>query len=329
MATIKEVAKQAGVSVATVSRALNKNGYVSEEARKKVEAAIRDLEYYPNEVARSLFQKTSKMIGLLLPDISNPYFPLLMKGIEESARENGYSVILGNVEEDSGLGSDYMTLFAQQNVAGVLSAVEGTLSHEHKMPIVMLDRVLEEDDFAVYTNDIQGGKIAAQAVLDRKPGKVLIIAGPKSVPGAIDRLIGILSVLNPTDVKYEIHETTSFTIEEAEETAKTIFRKYKKIDSVIASNDLFALAVMKEAQQKGLQIPRDIQVIGYDDIPFSQLVYPGLTTISQPAFKLGYQAADLLVSRIRKNKIDEKRIKLDPKLVIRDSLREKIESEEA
>lgn len=329
MATIKEVAKQAGVSVATVSRALNKNGYVSEEARKKVEAAIRDLEYYPNEVARSLFQKTSKMIGLLLPDISNPYFPLLMKGIEESARENGYSVILGNVEEGSGLGNDYMTLFAQQNVAGVLSAVEGTLSHEHKMPIVMLDRVLEEDDFAVYTNDIQGGKLAAQAVLDRKPGKVLIIAGPKSVPGAIDRLIGILSVLNPTDVKYEIHETNSFTIEEAEETAKTIFRKYKKIDSVIASNDLFALAVMKEAQQKGLQIPRDVQVIGYDDIPFSQLVYPGLTTISQPAFKLGYQAADLLVSRIRKNKIDKKRIKLDPKLVIRDSLREKIESEEA
>ena len=328
MVTIKEVAKHAGVSVATVSRALNKNGYVSEEARKKVEAAIAELEYYPNEVARSLFQKTSKMIGLLLPDISNPYFPLLMKGIEESARENGYSVILGNVEEGSGLESDYMTLFSQQNVAGVLSAVEGTLSHEHKMPIVMLDRVLEEDDFAVYTNDIKGGKIAAQAILDRNPGKVLIIAGPKSVPGAIDRLIGILSVLNPTDVKYEIHETKSFTIEEAEATAQSIFNKYKTIDSVIASNDLFALAVMKEAQQKGLHIPEDIQVIGYDDIPFSQLVYPGLTTISQPAFKLGYQAADLLVSRIRKNKVEEKRIKLDPKLILRDSLREKTESEE-
>ncbi|MGO1356878.1 LacI family DNA-binding transcriptional regulator, partial [Alkalibacterium gilvum] len=116
MATIKEVAKYAGVSVATVSRALNKNGYVSEEAQKKVENAIKALEYYPNEVARSLYQKKSKMIGLLLPDISNPYFPLLMKGIEENARENGYSVILGNVEEGSELGQDYMTLFGQQNV---------------------------------------------------------------------------------------------------------------------------------------------------------------------------------------------------------------------
>lgn len=328
MVTIKEVAKHAGVSVATVSRALNKNGYVSEEAQKKVEAAIKELEYYPNEVARSLFQKTSKMIGLLLPDISNPYFPLLMKGIEESAREHGYSVILGNVEEGSELGNDYMTLFAQQNVAGVLSAVEGTLSHEHPMPIVMLDRVLEEDDFAVYTNDVKGGKLAAQAILDRNPGKVLIIAGPKSVPGAIDRLIGILSVLNPTDVHYEIYETNSYTINEAEDTAKKIFRKYHKIDSIIASNDLFALAIMKEAQQKGLHIPHDVQVIGYDDITFSQLVYPGLTTVSQPAFKLGYQAADLLVRRIKKNKINEKRIKLDPNLVIRDSLREKIESEE-
>lgn len=328
MVTIKEVAKHAGVSVATVSRALNKNGYVSEEARKKVETAIKDLEYYPNEVARSLFQKTSKMIGLLLPDISNPYFPLLMKGIEESARANGYSVILGNVEEGSDLGENYMTLFAQQNVAGVLSAVEGTLSHEHAMPIVMLDRVLEEDDFAVYTNDVKGGKLAAQAVMDRDPGNVLIIAGPKSVPGAIDRLIGILSVLNPTDVKYQIYETNSYTIEEAEETAKNIFMKYKRINSVIASNDLYALAVMKEAQQKGLHIPRDIQVIGYDDIPFSQLIYPGLTTISQPAFKLGYQAAELLIRRIKKNKISDKRIKLDPELVIRDSLREKRESED-
>ncbi|GEK90441.1 LacI family DNA-binding transcriptional regulator [Alkalibacterium kapii] len=323
MATIKEVAKYAGVSVATVSRALNKNGYVSEAAQKKVEEAIKALDYFPNEVARSLYQKRSKMIGLLLPDISNPYFPLLMKGIEENARENGYSVILGNVEEGSKLKQDYMTLFGQQNVAGVLSAVEGTVSQNHSMPIVMLDRVLEEDDYAVYTNDVKGGILAAQAIMDRKPGNVLIIAGPKSVPGSIDRLIGILSVLNPTDVNYEIHQTRSFTIEEAKETAEVIFRKYKKIDSVLASNDLFALAVMKEAQTRGLHIPNDIQVIGYDDIPFSQLVYPGLTTISQPAFKLGYQASDLLIRLINKNKISKKRIKLDPKLMIRDSLRKK------
>ena len=325
MVTIKDVAKHAGVSVATVSRALNKNGYVSEKAREKVEAAIDELNYYPNEVARSLFQKTSKMIGLLLPDISNPYFPLLMKGIEESARENGYSVILGNVEEGSGAGDSYMTLFSQQNVAGVLSAVEGTLNHQHPMPIVMLDRVLEGDDYAVYTNDVKGGILAAQAIIDRKPGKVIVIAGPKSVPGAIDRLLGILSVLNPTDVEYEIFETQSFTIEEAETTARKIFERYKNMDSVIASNDLYALAVMKEAQQRGYQVPRDIQVIGYDDIPFSQLVYPGLTTISQPAFQAGYQAADLLIHRIRKDKIAHKRTKLDPKLVIRDSLREREE----
>ncbi|WP_423189939.1 LacI family DNA-binding transcriptional regulator [Alkalibacterium sp. f15] len=322
MVTIKEVAKHAGVSVATVSRALNKNGYVSEKAREKVEASINELNYYPNEVARSLFQKTSKMIGLLLPDISNPYFPLLMKGIEESARENGYSVILGNVEEGSKAGDNYMRLFAQQNVAGVLSAVEGTLSHHHPMPIVMLDRVLEGDDYAVYTNDVKGGILAAQAIIDRKPGKVLIIAGPKSVPGAIDRLLGILSVLNPTDVEYEIFETGSYTIKEAETTAKEIFDLHGKMNSIIASNDLFALAVMKEAQQRGYQIPRDIQVIGYDNIPFSQLVYPGLTTISQPAFQAGYQAADLLVRRIKKDTISNKRIKLDPELVVRDSLRE-------
>src|SRR5699024_57196 len=107
----KEVAKHAGVSVATVSRALNKSGYVGEESKRKVEKAIKELNYVPNEVARSLFQKTSKMIGLLLPDISNPYFPLVAKGVEDCALEKGYIVILGNVEDNPEKEDNYVKFF--------------------------------------------------------------------------------------------------------------------------------------------------------------------------------------------------------------------------
>ena len=124
MPTIKDVANLAGLSVATVSRAMNGTGYVSEKAREKIHQAINELNYSPNEVARSLYQKKSKLIGLLLPDISNPFFPLVAKGVEDFLQKKGYQVILGNIQEDNEKANEYLRAFEQNNVAGILSAVE-------------------------------------------------------------------------------------------------------------------------------------------------------------------------------------------------------------
>ncbi|GAA0359163.1 LacI family DNA-binding transcriptional regulator [Alkalibacterium iburiense] len=321
MVTIKDVAEYSGVSVATVSRALNNSGYVGEKSRIKVEEAVKALGYYPNEVARSLYQKSSKMIGLLLPDISNPYFPLLAKGVEDYAQQNGYMVILGNVEDNPEKEDMYVKFFSQYNISGVLSASAGKKNNTYRVPFILLDRADEEEDYSVSTDDKLGGKLAAQAILKAGGKHAIVMAGPKNVSGANDRLSGALSILDNGGLSYKVMETNSFKVEKAEITAINLFETYESFDSVIASNDVYALAVMKEAIKRGHKIPEDIQIIGYDDMLFSRLMYPGLTTIAQPAYDVGYQGAKMLLDLIEKKTVKNKKLKLKPKLITRNSLR--------
>ncbi|SFH54935.1 LacI family DNA-binding transcriptional regulator [Pisciglobus halotolerans] len=327
MATIKEVAKLAGVSVATVSRVLNDSGYVGAESRKKVEQAIEELEFYPNEVARSLFQKKSKLIGLLLPDIANPFFPLLAKGAEDAVNQLGYSLILGNVQDDVEKEEEYLKIFEQNNIAGVLSAVQGSSKRLKNIPLVNLDRVESFEQYAVHTNDYQGGMLAAQAMADRDPKQVVIMVGPKEVPGSFERLAGSIQIFKERDIAYHLFQTTSFRLEDTDETVELFFKEHPNADSVVASNDVYALAIMREAVKRGINIPDELQIIGYDDMPFSRLTYPGLSTIAQPAYEIGYKGAQLLCNCIENKPVKTKRIQLPVELVLRESLREKVEHE--
>lgn len=327
MTTIREVAKLAGVSVATVSRALNKSGYVSESSRKKVEEAAAQLEYYPNEVARSLYQQKSKLIGLLLPDITNPFFPAVAKGVEDSINERGYSLLLGNVEDDPVKEKEYLQIFTQNNIAGVISAVQGE-NKDLKMPVVLLDRVHKNyQQYAVHSDDYLGGKLAAQAVIERQPQKIVIMVGPKNVSGSFLRLAGSEKVLQENNLPYELFQTSSFQLDLAETTAQEFFEQHPDVDSVIASNDVYALAMMREAIKRGRKIPEDFQIIGYDDMAFSRMMYPALSTIAQPAYEIGYQAATLLCDILEKKPIQQKHIQLPVTLKLRESLRKKGEEQ--
>ena len=323
MKTIKDVANLAGVSVATVSRALNKSGYVSEKSRQKVELAIKELDFYPNEVARSLFQKKSKLIGLLLPDISNPFFPLVAKGVEDKINEKGYNLILGNVQEHPSKEIEYIRAFAQNNVAGVLSAVESSSNDFKNMPFVMLDRVTSNKEFSVHSDDYQGGMLAALAVSERKPGQVVVMVGPRLVSNSLVRLAGSLKILEDNNLDYQLLETESFQFDSAQKSAYQLFEKFPNVASVIASNDTHALSVMREAIRRGLSVPNDVQVVGYDDNPYSKLMYPSLSTIAQPAYQIGYQGAEILCNRIEGIKVDQTTIQLPVELKIRESLRKK------
>lgn len=323
MTTIREVAKLAGVSVATVSRTLNNSGYVSESTRRKVEQAVKELDFYPNEVARSLFQKKSKLIGLLLPDITNPFFPAIAKGVEDGVNQRGYSLLLGNVEDDAEKESDYLKIFEQNNIAGVISAVQGNTTQLKNMPLVLLDRVDSHQEYAVHSDDYSGGQLAAEAVARTKPRKVVIMVGPQSVSGSLMRLAGSEKILQEYSIPYEVFQTPSFQFDLAEETAERFFEQYPDVDSVIASNDVYALAVMKEATKRGLRIPEDLQIIGYDDMPFSRMMYPGLSTIAQPAYQIGYQGAELLCNILEKGYVHKNHIQLPVTLKLRESLRKK------
>lgn len=323
MTTIREVAELAGVSVATVSRTLNNSGYVSESAREKVESAIKELNFYPNEVARSLFQKKSKLIALLLPDITNPFFPAIAKGVEDCVNQRGYSLLLGNVEGDSEKEEKYLKIFEQNNIAGVISAVQGNTVHTDKMPLVFLDRISDEQKYAVHSDDYLGGQLAAQAVVERDARKVVIMAGPNDISASALRLAGNREVLEKHSVPYEVFQTSSFHLDLAEETAQQLFNQLSDFDSVIASNDIYALALISEANRRGIKIPEELQVIGYDDIPFSKMITPRLSTISQPAYEIGYKGAELLCNILGNDFETPKRIQLPVTLIIRETLREK------
>ncbi|WP_125766452.1 LacI family DNA-binding transcriptional regulator [Lapidilactobacillus wuchangensis] len=321
LATIRDVAKKAGVSVATVSRVINDSGYVGQDTRKKVKQAIEELNYSPNEVARSLYQRKSKLIGLLIPDISNPFFPLLARGAEDHMRSRGYQAILGNVQEDPEIFSEYLKTFNKNNVAGVLSAVNTPAISDYAEPLVIVDRVTDKTEYSVFSNDYQGGMLAAKAILQGRPKNILVVAGPQAIKRSQDRIAGIESILSRQPIAYKIIHTNSFQIADAEKMAFKIFEDYPEIDSVIAPNDIHALAILKQGLLLGKKIPQELQVIGYDDIPMTRLSSPTLSTIHQSTYRLGWLGAKLLIDLIEDRNISDKKIMLPVRLVAGDTIR--------
>jgi LacI family transcriptional regulator len=298
MATIKEVAKEAGVSVATVSRVLNANGYVHEDTRKAVDAAIKKLDYRPNEIARSLYNRKSKLIGLVVSDITNPFFPELARGVEDFLQEQGYRLIIGNSDEKRDKEINYIETFIQHNVIGMISTSgeDTTLWDSIKIPVVLLDRITE-DYPSVYADQAGGGRLAAKVLIDRGSTNITLLRGPQHVRTAQDRFLAALEVLGRSKAAFQVMNT-SFSFKGANETAKHLFDMYPDTDGIVASNDIVASAVLREALKRGKKIPENLQIIGFDDIPVCELLYPALSTIHQPAYQMGAEAAKLLIENI-------------------------------
>lgn len=324
MATIKDVAQLAGLSVATVSRAINGSGYVSKESQEKIDGAVKQLNFRPNEVARSLFQKKSKLIGLLLPDITNPFFPLIAKGVEAYFSEKGYQVILGSIQENPEKSKQYLQAFEQNNIAGILSAVENTSQLSVKSPIVFLDRVDKDVEYAVYSDDLLGGELAAKEILAGEPQLLVVVGVQDSIHHhAKDRQISVESTLIKAQQPYQVIDSRSYLLEDARETAMELFQSYPEVDSVIAASDVHAIAILQEAYRRGYKIPEELQIIGYDDIPTSDLVVPRLSTIHQPAYQMGYEGANMLYQLITNQTVKKKKIVLPVHFQERETLRKK------
>ncbi|OAB41121.1 LacI family DNA-binding transcriptional regulator [Paenibacillus antarcticus] len=325
MTTIKDIARIAGVSVATVSRVINESGYVNTDTRKKVEEAIKLMNYSPNEVARSLYKKKSKLIGLLLPDITNPFFPQLARGVEDRLQEHGYRLIFGNSDENEDKELDYIRTFVQNNVIGVISSTNFPDSDTYlnlNIPIVFLDRTSNESP-SVYADGREGGRIAAQEIIARGSKHITILQGPAHIKPAQDRFQGAVEVFEELGMTYHVIQTSSFSYIEAGYWAKILFEQHLETDGVIASNDIVATAVLQEAHRLGKSVPQDVQIIGYDDIPLSSLLSPSLSTIRQPAYDMGREAGGLLIKLIEQDKVDEKIIQLPVSFVERETTRRK------
>lgn len=320
MATIKDVAKLAGVSIATVSRYINSNGYVSMEAKEKISKAVEELKYTPNEVARSLYKKTSKMVALLIPQIDNPYFTDLAKGVESALKKEGYHLIISHLSEFDEI-EKYIKSFTMNNVAGLISAIPSNKFDESTCPVVGVDRSRDIFENAVFFDEVEGGRISAMALLKSKNSRVLVNAGPREIDVARYRLDGVKEVLDKENIEYDVYYSDSYDFESSQGLIDYIENSEENYDSIIACNDLFALGVAMYFHSKEVKIPDDVQIIGYDDTIFSKLCTPKIASVSHDGQKLGVLAGEMLIKLIKKEEIENKKIELRPYLVENSSLR--------
>lgn len=297
MATIKEVAHYAKVSVATVSRAINGNGYVKQETRDKIEAAIQALNYQPNEVARSLNMKKSKLIGLLLPDMSNPFFTLVARGVEDMAMARGYHIMIGNGAMDETKELNYLSMFKVNQCSGVIASQLSTPHafeqlHALQSPCVLIDRAAEGDT-CVEADHVQGGTLQAETILQGNGTSVLLLYQNLDYTSFRARFDAAKKVLEEANVSVVTQLEGALT----EKLLECYIDTYT-IDSIICSNDVMAFKVMQWLHTLNIKVPEEVQVVGYDDIPFATMFIPTLTTVRQPAYELGQQATQQLINEL-------------------------------
>ncbi|AZU59957.1 LacI family DNA-binding transcriptional regulator [Neobacillus mesonae] len=323
MVSIKDVASHAGVSVATVSRVLNAKGYVSEDTRKKVEQAIDELNYKPNEVARSLFKKQSKTIGLIVPDITNPYFPELARAVEDTAAKLGYTVILCNSDGKIQKEQHYMDVLMQKYVDGIILSSD-TLSDEQikalHIPVVSIDREISKDIPTIVVENKKGAKLATQFLQQKGRKRIAHIRGPVHIVNANERCEGYQEVVGNEQWFNESYIVNGhFEMDAAIEATIELLQRHPEIDGIFAANDTMAIGAIKAVHKLGKRTPEDIAIIGFDGISLSKATIPELTTIEQPIYTMGEKAAAMLIEFIEEKPIAETFYRLDVQLVERES----------
>jgi LacI family transcriptional regulator len=330
MITIKDVARQAEVSITTVSHVINDTRYVSDELRTKVLQAMEDLHYRPNVLARSLRRGETKTIGLIVPDNSNPFFAEVARIIEDVGFQNGYSVILcnsdGNLEKEKA----YISVLIAKQVDGVIFIAAGDqrehlhLLGQQAMPVVVADRDVRSPlaDVVLVDNE-KGGYDAARYLFGQGHRSIACITGPSGLTPSAERVDGYRQALLEADlaVRQELVVAGDFRSESGEHATEKLLHLQPPPTAIFACNDLMAIGALHTLRRAGRQVPGDVSVIGFDDIPLSSVVSPALTTVAQPVSELATLSAQLLISRIQNGGGDNpaKRIVLGARLVIRDS----------
>ncbi|MDC3423281.1 LacI family transcriptional regulator [Aquibacillus sp. 3ASR75-11] len=323
MATIKDVAKLAQVSVATVSRVLNSNGYVNPTTKERVNKAISDLNYRPNDVARSLFKGRSKMIALFVPDIMNPYFPELARAVEDVTNQHDYTFVLCNTDDDIEKEITYLNALQQKSVDGII-IVSSTINKEHiqhiNVPIIALDRILSSDLSSVTVTNREGAKEATEYLKEIGCERIAHICGPENASNTVQRLRGYLDVVKDEDWFLSSYVVSGgYNFDKAVEVTINLLKDHPEVDGIFAANDVMGVGVMKAAQSLGLRVPEDLSIIGFDGIALGKTTSPSLTTMAQPIYDIGARAAEILIEHINDKELLRKREEFTVKLIERES----------
>lgn len=327
---MKDVARLAGVSTSTVSHVINNNRFVSERVREKVDQAIRELNYAPSALARSLKINQTRTIGMLLTASSNPFYAEVVRGVENSCYERGYSLILCNTEGDEDRMNRSLETLMQKRVDGLLMMCTEThlpsaeiLNRYPSVPMVMMDWApFEGRGDIIQDNALLGGELATQHLIDRGYTRIACIAGPQDKTPSRLRLEGFrkamassgLSVLPGYVVEGDFEFQGGFNA------MNQLLALEVLPDAVFTSNDAMAVGVYHALFQAGLRVPQDIAVMGYDNIELARYLTPPLSTIHQPKDELGELAIDTLIHRMLDPDASQQTLVLTPELVERGSV---------
>lgn len=305
IATIKDVAQVAGVTVTTVSRVLNNRGYISDTTRKKVHEAMKELNYTPNELARSLFRKKSNIIGLIIPDVSHPFFSELSKYIEYYAYKKGYKILLCNSYEDSLKEKDYIEMLKRNQVDGIIMGSHTLETSDYintKLPIVALDRNLSNAIPLITSDNYNGGVLATNLLIKKGCKKLAHISGPLTLnTPANKRCNAFMDVTKENSIESIVIESKLDTFSGYTEMIFDLLKKHPDIDGIFASSDIIAASIINVANSLNKKIPADLKIVGYDDIPLASLLVPAITTIKQPIESIGKLAIENIINQIEKN----------------------------
>lgn len=326
MVTIKDVAKVAGVSPSTVSRALNDSSLISEATKERIRKIAEELGYERNELARGLVKGTFGALGLVVPDITNPFFAEIARGVSDVAHSQGYGVLLCTTEEDLNREAKYLSFLKRKRVDGlILSAVTADDPNlcalmRSDIPFVLVSRLVRGLDVPfVIGDDKRGATLAVEHLIQLGHRRIAFIGGPSNVQSSQDRMKAYRQVLR----KYGLSAKSGwavfadFTQAAGRAAARKLLQGRGRPTAVFAANDVIALGVMEAAEELGFSIPEDLSLIGYDNISYAALPRVQLTTVAQPAYEMGQIAAEYLLSACMKGKREKLKRVLPPRLVVR------------
>jgi LacI family transcriptional regulator len=325
---IKDIAKEAGVSTATVSHVINNTKYVSDDTRARVQKAIKKFDYHPNAHAQSLALGKSKIIGLLVSDIANPFFPEIIKSVEAAVFSNGYSLILLNTDYDTKRAIEYVHRLIQMRVAGIIlmnSEFDQSFVKEAKLKrtsIVFHDQHIVDEKMSTIILDYEVGIFeAVQHLVSLGHTDIAHIAGSHEIYSAIIRENAFKTAIKKFvrgAGKPRIYEG-DFRFEGGRHAARRILAEKKRPTGVVVANDMMALGAMQEFKAAGLSIPGDISIIGFDDISFASLSEPALTTVCSPRVEIGRRAVEALLLTVDRPHQQGVEIKIPTYLIKRSS----------
>ena len=325
--TIKDIAREANVSITTVSMILNNKGdSFSEETRNKVLRLVEEMGYKPNALARSLVTKKTKTIGLIVPDITNPFYTQTARAIEDVANNKGYSLILCNTDNDFNKEKKYIKVLKEKYIDGIIFTTSAFI-HLDKVreiigdtPIILLDENVEADIIhGVFLDNLEGGYEAAKHLLQLGHRRIACVTGPPNTKNAIDRMNGFKKALKEFEVPFceDLVYEGNYKLESGIKAVEKF--EDKEYSAIFAFNDMMAFGVYKGLKSKGLKVPDDVSVVGFDNLNLSEIVEPCLTTIAQPNYEMGTTAAKMLINIIEDKNLKDNVQIYKPQLIVRGS----------